>query len=194
MFFHFWDDIKSWSGWRFDRSLMSEVHGTYCYWLFLQLSLNALKLKWIQTEPGVSCCTIVLCRFDAVQYECVFSYHLSWENHPSCLIYIMSGHQPWVLSQLMLVFVSIAAGILEKLGKPNIKLQMVGALEICLNLKIKEQKNPWWWQQTNLWTVSGHLSLANNGWKPDKKHTQVFSHNWWVRRDKREKSTAHWYR
>ncbi|XP_050933165.1 putative hydroxypyruvate isomerase isoform X1 [Lates calcarifer] len=27
-------------------------------------------------------------------------------------------------------------------------------------------------------TANGHLSLANNGWKPDTKHTQVFSHNW----------------
>ncbi len=33
---------------------------------------------------------------------------------------------------------------------------------------------------TDVWTVSGHISLANNGWKPDTKHSQVFPHNWWV--------------
>lgn len=31
---------------------------------------------------------------------------------------------------------------------------------------------------TAVYTVSGHLSLANNGWKPHTKHSKVYSCHW----------------
>lgn len=58
----------------------------------------------------VLCCTSVISRGDAVQNKC--------------------GFLPGVLSQLISSFVSAAAEILEKVGKSNIKLQMVGAQQM----------------------------------------------------------------
>lgn len=107
------------------------------------------------------CCTSVISRVDAVQYECDFL--------------------PGVLSQLIFSFVSAAAEILEKVGKSNIKLQMVGAQQMCLNVNLKNiylRLHDGADDLTNVLTVLGHFSLANYGRKPDAKHTQIFPHNW----------------
>lgn len=76
------------------------------------------------------------------------------------------------------MFVSVAAAILEKVGKPNIKLQMVWT-KISAHQDTEEShwKLPGW-QKFDLFP--GRLSLANHGREPDAKHAQVFGHNWWV--------------
>lgn len=51
--------------------------------------------------------------------------------------------------------------------------------KVFLTLKSEhsEQHDP----LTCVLTVSGRLSLANNGWKPDTKHPQIFPTDRWVR-------------
>lgn len=74
--------------------------------------------------------------------------------------------------------VSVAAAILEKVGKPNIKLQMVWTKSL-LTKTWKESSR----FERSLMFFPGCLSLANHGREPDAKHAQVFGHNWWVNCD-----------
>lgn len=70
---------------------------------------------------------------------------------------------------------------------------MVGAFQMCEDKqkKKKQEHHNGAVALTNVSTVSGRLSLANNGWKPDTKHRQVFPYNWWV---KQTNSTIKWYK